>query len=112
MPPPNAHHRGPLAVQIHKGKLYLTDYRAIFFDRHYAPARVMPLLAALRAHPDLPDVDIVVSGNDEPKVPAHPGRGGRQPFSDFPRDHPPLVFPHHIGCLTHRTTTGLSLIHI
>ena len=29
-------------LQIHKGSLWLTDYRAIFFDRHYAPARVMP----------------------------------------------------------------------
>jgi len=62
-------------LQVHKGSLYLTDYRAIFFDRHYAPARVWPLLAALRRHRDLPDVDIVVAGNDEPRVPAFPGVG-------------------------------------
>ncbi|EOD23491.1 hypothetical protein EMIHUDRAFT_239584 [Emiliania huxleyi CCMP1516] len=55
------------ALLVHKGSLYLTDYRAIFFDRHYAPARVWPLLAALRRHRDLPDVDIVVAGNDEPR---------------------------------------------
>ena len=60
-------------MQVHKGRLYLTDYRAIFFDRHYAPSRVLPLLEALRRHPTMPDVDIVVAGNDEPRVPAVPG---------------------------------------
>lgn len=60
-------------LQVHNGQLYLTDYRAIFFDRKYAPARVMPLLAALRRHPDMPDVDMVVAGNDEPRAPAIPG---------------------------------------
>ena len=60
-------------MQIIDGSLYLTDYRAIFFDRHYAPARVMPLLETLRRHPHLPNMDIVVAGNDEPRVPAIPG---------------------------------------
>ena len=60
-------------MQIIGGNLYLTDYRAIFFDRHYAPARVLPLLETLRRHPNLPDMDIVVAGNDEPRVPAQPG---------------------------------------
>jgi protein glucosyltransferase len=59
--------------QIHKGRLYLTDYAAIFFDRHYAPARTMPLLDTLRRHPDMPDVDLVVAGNDEPRIFAVPG---------------------------------------
>ena len=60
-------------MQIIKGSLYINDYRAIFFDRHYAPARVMPILETLRRHPNLPDMDIVVAGNDEPRVPAVPG---------------------------------------
>lgn len=60
-------------MQVHKGKLYLTDYRAIFFDRHYAPARVLPLLETLRRHPHLPDMDLVVAANDEPRIPSQPG---------------------------------------
>ena len=40
-------------LQVHDGRLYVTDYAAIFFDRHYAPARIMPLLATLRRHPAL-----------------------------------------------------------
>ena len=78
---------------MHRGSLYLTDYRAIFFDRWYAPARVMPLLDALRwqslPYPaprgdlsraflgpfsdlsrrhSLPDIDIVFAAVDEPRV--------------------------------------------
>ena len=53
---------------LSRGRLYVTDYRAIFFDRYYAPSRVMPLLETLRRHPNLPDVDIVVAPNDEPRV--------------------------------------------
>ena len=45
-----------LRAQIVGGRLYITDYRAIFFDRYYAPSRVMPLLETLRRHPNLPDV--------------------------------------------------------
>ena len=60
-------------MQVHEGKLYLIDYRAIFFDRHYAPARVLPLLETLRRHPKLPNMDIVVAANDEPRVPAIAG---------------------------------------
>ena len=41
-------------MQVIGGKLYLTDYRAIFFDRHYAPSRILPLLETLRRHPNLP----------------------------------------------------------
>ena len=33
----------------------------------------MPLLETLRRNPTLPDMDIVVAGNDEPRVPAIPG---------------------------------------
>ena len=33
----------------------------------------MPLLETLRRNPKLPDMDIVVAGNDEPRVPAIPG---------------------------------------
>ena len=40
-------------MQIYRGSLYITDYRAIFFDRHYAPARVMPILETLRRNPQL-----------------------------------------------------------
>ena len=57
-----------MRAQVIKGNLFLTDYRAIFFDRHYAPSRVMPLLETLRRHPNLPDVDIVVAAVDEPRV--------------------------------------------
>ncbi len=64
-------------MQIVDGRLYLTDYRAIFFDRKYAPARVMPLLETLRRNPGLPNLDIVVSGNDEPRFPAVPGEADR-----------------------------------
>jgi len=39
-----------LRAQVVGGRLYINDYRAIFFDRHYAPARVMPLLELLRNH--------------------------------------------------------------
>jgi hypothetical protein len=53
-------------MQVIDGSLYLTDYRAIFFDRHYAPSRVMPLLETLRRNPTLPNMDIVVAGNDDP----------------------------------------------
>ena len=60
-------------MQVIRGTLYLTDYRAIFFDRHYAPARVLPLLETLRRHPQLPDMDLVVAGNDEPRAPAVAG---------------------------------------
>ena len=59
-------------MQIYDGNLYLTDYRAIFFDRHYAPARIMPILETLRRHPNLPNMDIVVAGNDEPRESRRP----------------------------------------
>jgi len=84
-------------MQIYKGALYLTDYAAIFFDRHYAPARVMPILETLRRHPNLPDIDIVVAGNDEPRVPAIPGdhRSWTRTCERWPGgrgDLPPVVF--------------------
>ena len=56
-----------MRAQVRNGELYITDYRAVFFDRHYAPARVMPLLDVLRRH-KIPDVDIVVAAVDEPRV--------------------------------------------
>jgi len=59
--------------QIHNGRLYITDYAAIFFDRQYAPARVLPILETLRRHPHLPNLDIVVAAVDEPRIRAIPG---------------------------------------
>lgn len=56
-----------LRVQVYQGSLYLTDYRAIFFDRQYAPSRVLPLLSVLRRH-KIPDVDLVIAPNDEPRI--------------------------------------------
>ena len=84
-------------MQIIDGQLYLTDYRAIFFDRHYAPARVMPILETLRRHPDLPNIDIVVAGNDEPRFPSIPGERfswGRtcSRWSGRGKDLPPAIF--------------------
>ena len=57
-----------LRAQVVSGRLYITDYRAIFFDRYFAPSRVMPLLETLRRHRNLPDIDIVIAANDEPRV--------------------------------------------
>ena len=48
-------------------RLYITDYRAIFFDRHYAPARIMLLLELLKRR-SIPDLDLVVAAVDEPRV--------------------------------------------
>ena len=56
-----------MRAQIRNNELFITDYRAVFFDRHYAPARIMPLLDVLRRH-KIPDVDIVVAAVDEPRV--------------------------------------------
>ena len=56
-----------MRAQIRANELYITDYRAVFFDRHYAPARIMPLLDVLRRH-KIPDVDIVVAAVDEPRI--------------------------------------------
>jgi len=56
-----------MRAQVHQGNLYITDYRAVFFDRHYAPARIIPLLEILKRH-RLPDLDIVVAAVDEPRV--------------------------------------------
>lgn len=65
-------------AQVINGRLYVTDIRAIFFDRHYAMARVMPLLLAMKRFP-VPDLDAVFSGTDYPimEIPrdaAHMGR--------------------------------------
>ena len=60
-------------LQVVDGRLYITDYRAIFFDRHYAPSRIMPILETLRRNPKMANLDIVVAANDEPRVPAIPG---------------------------------------
>ena len=56
-----------MRAQVRDNRLYIQDYRAVFFDRHYAPARIMPLLDVLRRH-KIPDVDIVVAAVDEPRV--------------------------------------------
>lgn len=59
-------------AQVINGRLYITDLRAIFFDRHYAAARIMPLLLAMKRFP-VPDIDAVFSGTD-------------YPIMDIPRD--------------------------
>ena len=45
-------------AQVIDGRLYITDLRAIFFDRNYGPARVMPLLETLRRWP-VPNFDAI-----------------------------------------------------
>mmetsp|Transcript_30621 Transcript_30621/g.97961 ORF Transcript_30621/g.97961 Transcript_30621/m.97961 type:complete len:601 (-) Transcript_30621:199-2001(-) len=87
-------------AQIIGGRLYITDIRAIFFDRNYAMARVMPLLLTLKAWPNLPDLDAVFSGTDYPimEIPrdaAHMMRmyGARQAI--------PPVFSPTANSLTH-----------
>ena len=52
-------------AQVINGRLYVTDLRSIFFDRHYAMARVMPLLLAMK-HFAVPNLDAVFSGTDYP----------------------------------------------
>ncbi len=83
-------------MQVIDGSLHLTDYAAIFFDRHYAPSRILPLLETLRRHPDLPNVDLVVAANDEPRVPCEPGsqRQWTRLCSRYPgnRRLPPVIF--------------------
>ena len=79
-------------AQVIDGRLYITDLRAIFFDRHYAMARIMPLLLAMKRF-KVPDLDAVFSGTDYPimEIPrdaAHMGRmyGQGQPI-------PPVFSP-------------------
>jgi len=79
-------------AQVIGGRLYITDIRSIFFDRHYAMARVMPLLLTMKRHA-VPDLDAVFSGTDYPimEIPrdaAHMGRmyGQGQPI-------PPVFAP-------------------
>ena len=36
-------------------------------------ALTVPILETLRRHPNLPNMDLVVAGNDEPRVPSMPG---------------------------------------
>ncbi len=52
-------------AQVIDGRLYITDIRSIFFDRHYAMARIMPILLTMKRH-HLPDLDAVFSGTDYP----------------------------------------------
>jgi protein glucosyltransferase len=59
-------------AQVIDGRLYITDLRSIFFDRHYAMARVMPLLLTMQRF-KVPDLDAVFSGTD-------------YPIMDIPRD--------------------------
>jgi len=79
-------------AQVIGGRLYVTDLRAIFFDRHYAMARIMPLLLTMLRWP-VPDFDALFSGTDYPimEIPrdaAHMARmyGSGQPI-------PPLFSP-------------------
>ena len=53
-------------AQIIGGRLYITDLRGIFYDRHYSMARVMPILETMRRWPGLPDLDAVFQGTDYP----------------------------------------------
>ena len=52
-------------AQVINGRLYVTDLRSIFFDRHYAMARIMPLLLTMKRF-KVPDLDAVFSGTDYP----------------------------------------------
>jgi len=52
-------------AQVIDGRLYITDLRAIFFDRTYAMARVLPLLLTMQRF-KVPDLDAVFSGTDYP----------------------------------------------
>lgn len=54
-------------VQIVQGRLYIRDVRALEFDRDYAVSRLAPLIHLLKAHPDLPDVDLLLALNDHPR---------------------------------------------
>ena len=47
-----------VTVQVIDGRLFITDLRAIFFDRNYGPARIMSLLETLRRWP-VPNFDAV-----------------------------------------------------
>lgn len=50
-----------------RGRLYIRDVRAIFFDRTYAMARVLPLLLVLRHHGStIPDFEAIFHGGDYP----------------------------------------------
>ena len=53
-------------AQVIDGRLYITDLRGIFYDRHYGAARVMPILETMRRWPKLPDLDAVFQGTDYP----------------------------------------------
>ena len=95
-------------IQVRNNHLYITDYRAVFFDRHYAPARVMPMLDVLRRH-TIPDVDLVVAAVDEPRIKTsvdmrewsrlvsrYPGmqrcEGREAKYADLPSSLPPPLF--------------------
>jgi len=54
-------------AQVIDGRLYITDLRSIFFDRHYAMARIMPLLLTMKRF-KVPDLDAVFSGTDYPII--------------------------------------------
>ena len=51
-------------AQVIEGRLYITDLRSIFFDRHYAMARIMPLLLAMKRF-KVPNLDAVFSGTGQ-----------------------------------------------
>ena len=73
------------------GRLYVRDVRAIFFDRTYAMARVLPLLTTLRAYGRaIPDFDAVFHGTDYPIVEVPQGwRHAKRLYDD---GRPPILF--------------------
>ena len=86
-------------AQVIGGRLYITDLRSIFFDRHYAMARVMPLLLALKRFP-VPDIDAVFSGTDYPimEIPRDAAHMQRM----YGKDNPiPPVFSPTANTFTH-----------
>ena len=85
----------------------------------------MPLLETLRRNPNLPNMDIVVAGNDEPRVPAipgdrhswsktctrWPGSGGKKHAAPHPNPYPnphPNPYPNPNPTLTRTLTLTLT----
>jgi len=79
-------------AQVIDGRLYITDVRSIFFDRHYAMARVMPLLLAMKRF-KVPDLDAVFSGTDYPIIEMPRDAGHMQRMYGPGSPMPPLFSP-------------------
>lgn len=76
-------------VQIIQRRLYVKDVRALELDRDYAVSRIAPLIDIIKAHPTLPNVDLMFGLNDQPQV-AYNYRGPHARAHDVL--HPPPMF--------------------